>query len=110
MWARVISVSRRGFPRIYGFLTGSRMSGSATKAARVPSQGSLDPNSVRQFSPLPPRGEGVCRPSPLASHRRGDGTDLSTTSSRRWRAALPLVRMLLQQYSLDHKSGHACGG
>ena len=62
MWARVISVSRRGFPRIYGFLTGSRMSGSATKAARVPSQGSLDPNSVRQFSPPPPQGGG-CVPA-----------------------------------------------
>ena len=35
---------------------------------------------------------------------------LSTTSSRRRRVALPSVCMLLQQYSLDHKSGHAHRG
>ena len=31
----------------------------------------------------------------------------STTSSRRRRVALPSMCMLLQQYSLDHKAGHA---
>ena len=35
---------------------------------------------------------------------------LSTTSSRRRRVTLPSVCMLLQQYSLDHKSGHAHRG
>ena len=58
MWSRITSVSRRGFTRIYEFLTGSR--GSTTEAA---SQGSLDPNR-RHFSPPPPPGGGVCAGPP----------------------------------------------
>jgi hypothetical protein len=37
----------------------------------------------------------------------GGGMAPSTTSSRRRRVALPSMCMLLQQYSLDHKAGHA---
>ena len=55
-------------------------------------------------SPSPP---GIYPPSepPTAG-----GTALSTTSTRRRRDPLPSVCMLLQQYSLDHKSGHAHRG
>jgi hypothetical protein len=71
MWSHTSSVSRRGFTRIYEFLTGlvKDKSGSTTEATRVPNQGTLDPD-CRHFSP----GGGGCRPAPLASHRRGDGT------------------------------------
>ena len=62
-WSRITSVSRRSLARIYGFLTGNRMSGSTTEAARVPKQGTLKPND-RRFSPPPPPGGGGCAGPP----------------------------------------------
>ena len=82
--------------------------GSTTEAARVPNQGTLDPDS-RPSPPLPPGGEGGVPARPPSEPPQG-GMALSTTSSRRRRVTLPSVCMLLQQYSLDHKSGHAHRG
>ena len=46
VWSRISSVSRKGFSRIYTFLTGSnygrRDQESTTEAARAPDQGTLD--------------------------------------------------------------------
>ena len=87
LWSRITSVSRRSLARIYGFLTGSRMSGSTTEAARVPSQGTLNTDS-RQFSPPPPPGGGGCAGPPPSSEPPQGG----------WNRLLPLLAAGVSPY------------
>ena len=106
MWSRITSVSRRGFARIYGFLTGSRISGSLNEATRVPSQGALDPDG-RQFSPPPPRpslplrpgeGGGCARESANTFQQRPKyadvGANLGQTITVRNATRLPIAKCL----------------
>ena len=53
MWSRITSVSRRGFTRIYEFLTGSRDRKAASECRETASDS-------RHFSPPPPPGGGGC--------------------------------------------------